>query len=149
MFRSGNAIVAFPAGGRVGRVQLRDKSAAYLSRGNAHTSVHAVLGLASSGAGRVAVYGDSNCMDSSHKQGSDCFWLLRDMVRYGSTGALSLTLESMTEELAADDPLVVGQPVLPLRRDDQSMMRQASKVVSPGAQAGASCPPKDGRGVPR
>ena len=37
--------------------------------------------------GRIAVYGDSNCLDSSHlNMGQNCFGLLSKMLDYVATG---------------------------------------------------------------
>ena len=35
--------------------------------------------------GRLAVYGDSNCLDSAHKR-KDCFWMLEALLQFASTG---------------------------------------------------------------
>ena len=43
--------------------------------------LHAVLGLMQHKGGRVAVYGDSNCLDSSHMR-SPCFRLLAKLLQY-------------------------------------------------------------------
>lgn len=40
---------------------------------------HALLGLVTADEGRVAAYGDSNCLDSSHMR-TDCFDLLLDLL---------------------------------------------------------------------
>lgn len=42
-----------------------------------------MLGLLNHGAGRVAVYGDSNCLDSSHQR-SNCFDLLRSLLEFAT-----------------------------------------------------------------
>ena len=34
--------------------------------------------------GRIAVYGDSSCLDSSHMV-KDCFWLLEDILQFAMT----------------------------------------------------------------
>ena len=53
--------------------------------GNAASgNMHAVLGLAAHKAGRLAVYGDSNCLDSSHMR-SACFRLLARLIAYVTT----------------------------------------------------------------
>nr|CAD7458320.1 unnamed protein product [Timema tahoe] len=50
-----------------------------------------ILGIiqskASEKSGRVAVYGDSNCLDNSHLQ-KDCFWMLDALLEYSSMGHL-------------------------------------------------------------
>ena len=43
----------------------------------------AVLGLLRHGAGRVGLYGDSSCLDSSHSK-SRCFGLLSKMLQFAA-----------------------------------------------------------------
>lgn len=45
---------------------------------------HAVLGVTAYEKGRVAVYGDSNCLDSSHMR-TPCFRLLSKLLTYVAT----------------------------------------------------------------
>ena len=45
--------------------------------------MHAVLGLAEHHAGRLAVYGDSNCLDSSHQR-TPCYALLLKLARWAT-----------------------------------------------------------------
>ena len=45
--------------------------------------VHAVLGLAEHVGGRLAVYGDSNCLDSSHQR-TPCYALLAKLARWAT-----------------------------------------------------------------
>ena len=40
-----------------------------------------LLGLAPAGAGRIGVYGDSGCLDSSHQR-APCYAMLRAMLAY-------------------------------------------------------------------
>ena len=49
--------------------------------GSFGNSQHAVLGFAEHGEGRLAVYGDSNCLDSSHQR-SSCYGLLLKAIKY-------------------------------------------------------------------
>lgn len=42
-----------------------------------------MLGLLNHGAGRVALYGDSNCLDSSHQR-SACFGLLYSLLQFAT-----------------------------------------------------------------
>ncbi|KAI3781823.1 hypothetical protein L2E82_11849 [Cichorium intybus] len=76
-YASGCNIVKFPKGGYLHRFPLFD------SAGNGPTDKGdaAILGLLDFGAGRIAVYGDSNCLDSSHLV-SDCFWLLQKILDF-------------------------------------------------------------------
>lgn len=49
--------------------------------GASGNSQQAVLGFAEHGDGRLAVYGDSNCLDSSHQR-SSCHSLLLNAILY-------------------------------------------------------------------
>ena len=49
--------------------------------GASGNSQQAVLGFAEHGDGRLAVYGDSNCLDSSHQR-SSCHRLLLNAILY-------------------------------------------------------------------
>jgi len=49
--------------------------------GSGSNSQQPVLGFTKHGEGRVAVYGDSNCLDSSHQR-SSCFGLLIKAIQY-------------------------------------------------------------------
>lgn len=70
-FASGAAIARFPAGGLLLTASLQDQ-AAQVVRGDADVRRDvAVLGLrpsAGASQGRLAVYGDSSCLDDAHKQ---------------------------------------------------------------------------------
>lgn len=160
--RSGNGLLKFPHGGRVARGRFLDQSSSYLGRGSRKVE-KAVLGITkvsqenrlegfgknskSDTQGRIAVFGDSNCIDSSHSKGNrNCFWLLKEMIQYASSGIVSKILDQMTREVSELDPLAAGTPELPSRQQNDQLMKSSSKVVSPGAYAGQSCHHKEGRG---
>jgi membrane-bound transcription factor site-1 protease len=166
--RSGNGLLKFPSGGRVARGRFLDQSSSFLGRGSRKVE-KAILGITSTrvlhqnrpessekanapaAPGRIAVFGDSNCVDSSHSKGHrNCFWLLKELVKYASSGTVSNILNQMTREVSDLDPLAAGAPELPLRRQqNDQLMKSSSKVVSPGARAEQSCHPKEGRGARR
>lgn len=50
-----------------------------------------MLGLAQHGKGRFALYGDSNCLDSSH-QTTDCFSFLHGLIKWVAEVRRSKTL---------------------------------------------------------
>lgn len=54
--------------------------------------VHAVLGLAEHVGGRLAVYGDSNCLDSSHQR-TPCYALLAKLARWATEVRLWQTVK--------------------------------------------------------
>ena len=53
-----------------------------------------ILGLFQHGSGRVALYGDSNCLDSSHQQTS-CFEFLKPLLAW--TAGVSCTASSRAD----------------------------------------------------
>jgi len=66
----GTSIYRFPAGGTLFSASFSDVSAkggAPPGETGGTAGRHAVLGIAAAGAGGVAVFGDSNCLDSSHQ----------------------------------------------------------------------------------
>ena len=83
-YASGANIIRFPSGGILHDAPLTDKA----SEGSARAARsapdrHAVLGVARVGAGALALYGDSGCVDTSHQSG-DCQDLLLAMVAYAA-----------------------------------------------------------------
>lgn len=81
-YASGANIVRFPRGGVLHELPLADKADAGSARSpRAAPDKHAVLGVASVGAGRLALYGDSACVDTSHQRG-DCHDLLLAMAAF-------------------------------------------------------------------
>ncbi len=97
-YASGSALAAFPAGGHVLTAALIDQSEQLLEGEGAHVqqeevvilgllpaeALQAAVGRASPGmptAGRVVVYGDSNCLDDALKR-VPCFGLVDRMLAY-------------------------------------------------------------------
>jgi hypothetical protein len=52
-----------------------------------------------SGSGRLAVYGDSNCLDSTHME-EPCFWLLDTLLEYTMTSHVTGLLKSLNKSAA-------------------------------------------------
>ncbi|KAL0019909.1 hypothetical protein WJX77_006101 [Trebouxia sp. C0004] len=118
-YASGANIVRFPAGGHLHGWQLADKATEGVSRSVGNLggpgAIHAVLGLATHQSGRIAVYGDSNCLDSSHQR-SSCYNLLTKLIQYTAEGGKDNFLLSMDTLLAS--PLGSDSDPLPTRRVD-------------------------------
>jgi len=74
-----------------------------------------ILGLVAMGEGRIAVYGDSNCLDSSHMV-TNCFALLRKILDFTSEDVRDPTLFS--DSVRQDSPLYEADNQLPSRRTD-------------------------------
>lgn len=67
------------------------------------------------GEGRIAVYGDSNCLDSSHMM-TNCFTLLRKILDFTSEDVRDPTLFS--DSIKQDSSLYEADNRLPSRRTD-------------------------------
>lgn len=74
-----------------------------------------ILGAVEAGRGRIAVYGDSNCLDSSHMV-SNCYWLLKKLLDFTSSDIQDPVIFPATNELGS--PLGNMDSPLPLRRVD-------------------------------
>nr|CAD7398045.1 unnamed protein product [Timema poppensis] len=100
-YASGTSIARFPKDGIVITHILKDQGEDILGTKSKVTESVPVLGIiqskASEKSGRVAVYGDSNCLDNSHLQ-KDCFWMLDALLEYSSMGHLpSIFKDHQTE----------------------------------------------------
>ncbi|CAL8462817.1 g2351 [Coccomyxa elongata] len=123
-YASGTNIVRFPVGGYLHALALGDKAATGTARSAgrfgtaASGGLHAVLGLTQhNGGGRVAVYGDSNCLDSSHMR-SPCFRLLAKLLQYVATGTVESSSTLLAPEAKLAEALGSEATLLPVRRAD-------------------------------
>ncbi|XP_024539020.1 subtilisin-like protease SBT6.1 isoform X2 [Selaginella moellendorffii] len=142
-YASGTDIRKFPAGGFIHRFTLQDNSAANkavstaTSRSSIRTQVESpVLGAVTAGNGRLAVYGDSNCLDSSHMV-TNCYWLLRKLLDFTSDNVYDPALFSSSNELSS--PLGGPDTHLPLRRPDVNLTGY-SLVLGHKMQCGSDAP---------
>lgn len=74
-----------------------------------------ILGLVELGEGRIAVYGDSNCLDSSHMV-THCYWLLKKLLDFTSANIKDPVLFSTSVKRTA--ALYQADNQLPSRRTD-------------------------------
>lgn len=92
-YASGTHIVRFPTNGVVLGATLLDQGSEILG-GKATKEKVPILGLLQTqnnvNSGRIAVYGDSNCIDNSHLQ-KDCFWLLDALLEYTTSSHIPAT----------------------------------------------------------
>ncbi|XP_066902456.1 membrane-bound transcription factor site-1 protease [Halyomorpha halys] len=83
-YGSGTHLVKFPANGITFAASLFNEGSKIIG-GKSFKEKVPILGLLqtqnSVSSGRIAVYGDSNCIDNSHLQ-KDCFWLLDAILEY-------------------------------------------------------------------
>lgn len=84
-----------------------------------------ILGLLEVGEGRIAVYGDSNCLDSSHMV-TNCYWLLRKILDFTSANIRDSVLFSDSSK--HDTPLVEDDNQLPSRRTDVNFSSYSAVV---------------------
>ncbi|KAI3771489.1 hypothetical protein L6452_02654 [Arctium lappa] len=111
-YASGTNIMKFPRGGYVHSFPLFDRA------GNGPRNKQedsAILGLVEVGEGRIAVYGDSNCLDSSHMV-TDCYWLLQKMLDFTGRNIKDPVLFS--DSVKQKQPLHQNDNQLPTRRTD-------------------------------
>lgn len=84
-----------------------------------------ILGLLAVGGGRIAVYGDSNCLDSSHMV-TNCYSLLKKILDYTSKNIKDSVLFSNSVRL--DKPLFLEENQLPSRRTDVNFSSYSAVV---------------------
>ncbi|GMN50537.1 hypothetical protein TIFTF001_019705 [Ficus carica] len=119
-YASGTDIVRFPGGGYVHSFPFLDSSESgatqnLLRASDMSTADSPILGLIEAGEGHIAVYGDSNCLDSSHMV-TNCYWLLRKILDFTSRGIKDPVLFSKSAK--QDSPLYMDNNQLPSRRTD-------------------------------
>ncbi|XP_020100151.1 subtilisin-like protease SBT6.1 isoform X2 [Ananas comosus] len=128
-YASGTDIVRFPGGGYVHSFKFQDNSESAAVQNRAQntgtTKLSAILGLAEAGRGRVAVYGDSNCLDSSHMV-TNCYWLLRKILDFTNRNIRDPVLFSESAKIKY--PIYEEESRSPLRRTDVNFS-QYSKVT--------------------
>ncbi|KAM4894456.1 membrane-bound transcription factor site-1 protease isoform 4-T4 [Sylvia borin] len=93
-YASGCSIAKFPEDGIVIAQTFKDQGLEVLKQETAVIENVPILGLyqvPSEGGGRIVLYGDSNCLDDSHRQ-KDCFWLLDSLLQYTSYGVMPPSL---------------------------------------------------------
>uniref|UniRef100_T1J4A8 Membrane-bound transcription factor site-1 protease n=1 Tax=Strigamia maritima TaxID=126957 RepID=T1J4A8_STRMM len=86
-YASGTSIGRFPSDGVVITQTLKNQGQEVLKGEAESVNNVAILGLyqttTKKDAGRIVLYGDSNCLDNSHMQ-KDCFWMLEALLDYTS-----------------------------------------------------------------
>ncbi|KAI3775519.1 hypothetical protein L1987_50098 [Smallanthus sonchifolius] len=128
-YASGTNIVKFPSGGYVHSFPFYDSSESgathsFLSGGKDNAD-SAVLGLVEVGGSRIAVYGDSNCLDSSHMV-TNCYSLLRKILDFTGKNVKDPILFSNSVILKT--PLYQDDDQLPSRRTDLNFSTYSAVV---------------------
>lgn len=126
-FASGTSIKKFPNNGILVSAKLKDQGVQILGENDETKYDVPVIGLlqtkSSEKSGRIIVYGDSNCIDSSHLEHA-CFWMLNAMLEYTSTSHLPTIFKN--NQMANMDKIVDTD--VPFRMDDNRLYRY-SKVL--------------------
>ncbi|ERM98579.1 hypothetical protein AMTR_s00109p00040520 [Amborella trichopoda] len=129
-YASGTNIVRFPAGGFVHSFRIQDNSESGATQnvlqGSGMVKMESsILGLVEAGVGRISVYGDSNCLDSSHMV-TNCYWLLRKILDFTSRKIKDPVLFSNSVKLAS--AMEKEETQLPSRRTDVNFSMYSSVV---------------------
>ncbi|PPR80813.1 hypothetical protein GOBAR_AA39903 [Gossypium barbadense] len=119
-YASGTDIVRFPRGGYVHSFPFLDSSESgatqnLLLNSGMNKADSPILGLLEVGEGRIAVYGDSNCLDSSHMV-TNCYRLLRKILDFTGSNIKDPVLFS--KSVKQDMPLYEDDNHLSSRRTD-------------------------------
>ncbi|GMH16564.1 hypothetical protein Nepgr_018405 [Nepenthes gracilis] len=128
-YASGTNIAKFPAGGYVHSFPFIDSSDGAGTQNILASSLikadFPILGFLELGSGRISVYGDSNCLDSSHMI-SNCYWLLKKILDFTSVNVRDPVLFSDT--VRRDAPLHADGKQLPSRRTDVNFSAYSAVV---------------------
>lgn len=103
-YASGTSIVKYPGTSfAVFHQKLNDQGEDILNNKKVPVQQVPILGFATQSVearGHLAIYGDSNCLDSAHMQ-KDCFWLLNALLQYSSTGKVPSSLMNRRSDKSA------------------------------------------------
>ncbi|XP_065848954.1 subtilisin-like protease SBT6.1 isoform X2 [Euphorbia lathyris] len=128
-YASGTDIVRFPRGGYVHKFPFLDSSESGATQNVLASGMNKadspILGLVGIGEGRIGVYGDSNCLDSSHMV-TNCYWLLKKILDFTSRKITDPLLFSESVKLNA--ALYIDDNQLPSRRTDVNFSSYSAVV---------------------
>ncbi|XP_041376922.1 membrane-bound transcription factor site-1 protease-like [Gigantopelta aegis] len=124
-YASGASIAKFPEDGILVTQSLKNQGYEVLKGDTKMVDFVPILGLyqtkAKPGGGRVVLYGDSNCLDTSHMQ-KDCFWMLSALLEY--------TAYRVLPPVFANQDKVVLPPAVELPdRMEGNHLHRYSKVI--------------------
>ena len=88
-YASGTSLAKFPSDGVVITQKLQDQGHEVVHGESLSAPGVTIAGLyqphTPEGSGRLALYGDSNCLDAAHMQ-KDCFWMLDAFLQFATVG---------------------------------------------------------------
>jgi membrane-bound transcription factor site-1 protease len=133
-FASGTAIARFPQDGFLLARDLNDQGSEVVNGGTTELQDVPILGLyqTPNDGGKIAVYGDSNCLDSAHMQ-RDCFWLLDALLQH-------VTSSSSPPSLTFSQHIRTPPSSLPQRMEG-NRLHLYSRVLDPQDSARTRLPP--------
>ncbi|XP_067576060.1 membrane-bound transcription factor site-1 protease isoform X2 [Pseudorca crassidens] len=142
-YASGCSIAKFPEDGIVITQTFKDQGLEVLKQEAAVVENVPILGLyqiPTEGGGRIVLYGDSNCLDDSHRQ-KDCFWLLDALLQFTSYG---VTPPSLSHSGARQRPPSGARSVAPERMEGNHLHRYSkvleARLGGPEPRALPACP---------
>ncbi|KAL8153195.1 hypothetical protein V2J09_010955 [Rumex salicifolius] len=128
-YASGTNILKFPSGGYVHSFPYLYSPDSASTQNILNSAVtkedSSILGFLELGKGRISVYGDSNCLDSSHMV-TNCFWLLKKMLAFTTMNVKDPVLFS--ESIRLTKPLSAEDKQLPFRRTDVNLTTYSAVV---------------------
>ncbi|OWK15850.1 MBTPS1, partial [Cervus elaphus hippelaphus] len=142
-YASGCSIAKFPEDGIVITQTFKDQGLEVLKQETVVVENVPILGLyqlPAEGGGRVVLYGDSNCLDDSHRQ-KDCFWLLDALLQFTSYG---VTPPSLSHSGARQRPPSGAGLAAPERMEGNHLHRYSkvleARLGGPEPRALPACP---------
>ncbi|KAL6558401.1 Membrane-bound transcription factor site-1 protease [Orobanche minor] len=128
-YASGTDIVKFPEGGYLHSFPFLDSSESGATQNVLLSGMSKadspILGLLEFFGGRIAVYGDSNCLDSSHMV-TNCYWLLKKILEFTARDVRDPVLFLDSSRL--DKMLHLDNNQLPSRRRDVNFSTYSAVV---------------------
>ncbi|KAL9154330.1 hypothetical protein ABFS82_10G107300 [Erythranthe guttata] len=128
-YASGTDLVKFPQGGYLHSFPFLDSSESGATQNVLLSGMSKadspILGLLEVGAGRITVYGDSNCLDSSHMV-TNCYWLLKKILDFTAKNIRDPVL--FVDSNRQDKALHLDDNQLPSRRTDVNFSTYSAVV---------------------
>eukprot|EP00892_Ulva_mutabilis_P010988 jgi/Ulvmu1/8261/UM041_0072.1 len=123
-YASGTHLIKAPAGCQLLSATLQDRTEGQ-TQATAKSSSYYVLSLLNHGSGRIAVFGDSNCVDGNHAT-VHCHDLLLDMFQWAAGGDDPAWTTALTE---LESDLIIEGALLP-ERPTPDLLRTVSHVLN-------------------